>query len=74
MGQVVPVRIGLDGLLRIYDPTDPDHDRLPVASYTLRNVQEGWASTPEHHAALWQTTLNVEQRPLQAYEEVTQWN
>lgn len=74
MGQVVSVRIGLDGSLRVYDPRDPDPDRLPVASYTLRSIQEGWGTTPEHQAALWQATLNVEQRPLQAYEEVTQWN
>jgi hypothetical protein len=68
------VRIGLDGVLRIYDPADPDPDRLPVAIHCLRRVREGWATITEHHAQLWQTTLNVEQRPLQVYEEVTQWS
>ena len=31
VGQAVAVRIGLDGSLRVYDPLDPDPDKLPVA-------------------------------------------
>ena len=73
-GQCVPVRIGLDGILRIYDPADPDPDRQPVATHRLRSQQEGWVTVPEHHAELWRTTLNVEQRPLRVYEEVIPWN
>ena len=67
-GQTVAVRISLEGLLRIWHS-----DRL-VATHALRNAQEGWSSVPEHHAALWQATLKVEQRPLEAYEEVATWS
>lgn len=73
-GGTVSVRIGLDGVLRIYDPADPHPDRLPVAIHTRRSIREGWVTVAEHHAELWQTTLKVEQRSLQAYEEVTKWN
>jgi len=73
-GQAVEVCIGLDGSLRVYDPGDPDLDRLPVATHTLRSAKEGWVTVLEHHAALWKDVFQVEQRPLQAYEEVTQWN
>jgi len=73
-GQAVEVYIGLDGSLRVYDPADPNLDRLPVATHLLRSAQEGWVTVLEHHAALWKDVFQVEQRPLQAYEEVTQWN
>jgi len=73
-GQAVEVYIGLDGSLRVYDPEDPNLDRLPVATHTLRSAKEGWVTVLEHHAALWKDVFQVEQRPLQAYEEVTQWN
>lgn len=73
-GQRVPVQIGLDGILRIYDPADPNPERLPVATHRLRSQQEGWVTVPEHHTDLWRATLNVEQRPLQVYEEVIPWN
>jgi transposase len=73
-GKTVEVRIGLDGSLRVYNPLDLSSDRLPVAAHRLRSAQEGWATVPEHHAALWDSALQVEQRPLQVYEEVTQWN
>lgn len=73
-GQRVPVRIGLDGILRIYNPADLEFNRQPVATHRLRNRREGWVTVPEHHAELWQTTLNVEQRPLQVYEEAIPWN
>lgn len=68
VGQVVVVRIGLDGRLRVF------HDEQPVATHQLRSASEGWVSVPEHHAALWQQTLKVEQRPLTVYEEAAQWN
>jgi transposase len=73
-GQAVEVRIGLDGSLRVYDPTDPNPERLPVAFHLLRSAQAGWVTVPEHHAALWKEVFQVEQRPLQAYEEATGWN
>ena len=73
-GKVVSVRIGLDGSLRVYDPADPNPDKLPVALHTLRLAQEGWSTIAEHHAQLWQQTLQVEQRPLQVYEEAAQWS
>lgn len=73
-GQTLEVYIGLDGSLRVYNPGDPDPDKLPVATHLLRNVREGWVAVPEHHAALWQDTLRVEKRPLLVYEEVSQWN
>jgi transposase len=68
VGQLVSVRIGLDGSLRIYQA-----EQL-VADHTLRQRQEGWVTVAEHHTSLWQSVLEVERRPLQVYEEVTQWN
>jgi transposase len=73
-GKTVEVRIGLDDSLRIYDPKDPEPQKLPVAIHRLRHVREGWVTVPEHHAALWNETLKVEERPLRIYEEATQWN
>jgi hypothetical protein len=64
VGQQVNVRIGLDGLLRVYQA-----DTL-VSSHMLRSKQEGWSTVAEHHAELWKDTLKVEQRPLAVYEEV----
>ena len=69
VGQVVEIRIGLDDSLRVYDPKDLNPDKLPVATHQLRSVQEGWVTIPDHHRALW-GDLKVEQRSLQAYEEV----
>jgi transposase len=68
VGQRVLVRIGLEGRLRVY------HQEMLVASHILQAVQQGWVTVPEHHRPLWQTTLNVQQRPLQVYEEVAQWS
>jgi hypothetical protein len=70
MGQTVEVRIGLDGQLRVYDPTDPTPDKPPVATHTLREAHKGWVTVSEHHAPLWEQTLHVEQRSLQIYEAV----
>jgi hypothetical protein len=69
LGQVVEIRIDLDDTLKVYDPQDLNPDRLPVATHQLRSVQEGWVTVPQHHQALW-GDLKVEQRSLQAYEEV----
>ena len=74
VGGTVDIRIGLDGSLRVYDPLDPNPDKLPVATHILRSVQEGWMTVPEHHATLWKDAFQVEQRPLQVYEEATQWS
>ena len=68
VGQTVTVRIGLDGDLRVY------HEARLVAHHRLRAASEGWVTVPEHHAALWAETLQVEQRPLQVYEEAAAWN
>ncbi|MEW5873522.1 MAG: IS21 family transposase [Chloroflexota bacterium] len=69
-GQRVAVRIGLDGLLRIYQA-----DNL-VASHWLKSRKEGWSALAEHQSAMWKSTLSfenpqlqVEQRSLAAYEE-----
>jgi transposase len=64
VGQRVMIRIGLDGLLRVYQAD------ILVASHTLRSPQAGWSTVPEHQAEMWRSTLQVEQRPLAAYEEV----
>ena len=68
VGKAVTVRIGLDATLKVY------HDEHLVASHLLRTAHEGWVTVPEHHADLWKDTLRVEQRPLDVYEEVTQWS
>ena len=73
-GSTVEIRLSLEGYLRIYDPLDLTPDKLPVATHQLRSAQAGWVSVPEHHAALWKDVYQVEQRPLQAYEEVSRWN
>jgi len=64
VGQRVTVRIGLDGLLRVFQA-----DSL-VTSHLLRPRQAGWSTIPEHRAEMWKSTLQVEQRSLAAYEEV----
>ena len=63
-GQTVAVRLGLDDRLRVF------HADQLVASHSLGPAEARWSSVPDHHAALWQATLKVEQRPLEAYEEV----
>lgn len=67
-GQTVTVCIGLDDEIRVY------YGEKLVARHCLRSAEQGWVTTPEHHASLWQSTLNVEQRPLETYEEVSQWS
>lgn len=65
VGQRVTIRIGLDGLLRIFRPDDS-----LAASHTLQSIRLGWSTVPEHQADMWKSTLQVEQRSLAAYEEV----
>jgi transposase len=67
-GQQVCVRIGLDDTLQVYAA------QQLVAAHTLQSARAGWVSVPEHHAALWQTTLGVERRSLDAYEEALAWS
>lgn len=64
VGQRVAVRIGLEGLLRIYQAGKV------VASHTLKSKQEGWSTLREHQSEMWKSTLQVEQRSLAIYEEV----
>jgi len=66
-GQAVTVRIGLDDLFQVYAG-----EQL-VTQHRLQARAEGWVSLPGHHTRLWQDTLHVEQRPLEAYEEATTW-
>jgi transposase len=64
-GQQVAVRIGLDGLLRIYQA------EIMIASHSLKDRREGWSTQPEHRSEMWKHTLpQVEQRALAVYEEV----
>jgi transposase len=67
-GQRVVLRIGLDDTLRIY------HAAQLVTTHQLQPRQSGWVTISEHHAALWQNTLQVEERALEVYAEVAQWN
>jgi transposase len=67
-GQRVTVRISLDGVVAIYE------DEQLVAQHVLQAGAPRWVTVPEHHAALWAHTLEVERRPLAVYEEVAQWN
>ncbi len=64
VGQRVAVRIGMDGLLRIYQTENL------VASHQLKHRQEGWSTHAEHRAEMWKSTLQVERRSLAVYEEV----
>jgi transposase len=68
VGQMVVVRIGLDGSLRV------EQDAHLITTHQLQEAAAGWVTVPEHHAALWKNALAVEQRPLEVYEEVGQWN
>jgi len=67
-GKRVAIRISLDGELSVYD------GETLMAVHRLRRINEGWATVPEHHAALWDETLRVDRRPLAVYEEVAAWN
>ncbi len=67
-GRTVIIRISLDDRLTVYEGD------IVVATHRLQPAARGWVTVPEHHAALWQETLQVEQRPLQTYQEVAQWS
>jgi transposase len=74
-GQALTIRIGLDGLLRVYAGENK------VAEHQLRDKTLGWVTVAEHHSTLWQNTLrregvptDVERRSLRVYEEAAQWN
>lgn len=63
--RVVRVRIGLDGLIRVYA------DERLLTQHHRQPATEGWVTDPTHHARLWQAALGaVEQRPLSVYDEV----
>lgn len=63
-GHTVLVRIGLDNRLRVYAG-----DAL-VAQHQLQTARAGWVTVPDHHQHLWEDTLRVQHRSLQAYEAV----
>jgi transposase len=64
-GQRVAVRIGVDGLLRIYQAENL------IATHSLKSRQEGWSTLVEHRTEMWRNTVpQVEQRSLTIYEEV----
>lgn len=63
-GRRVTIRIGLDDTLRIIDGD------LVVAHHRLQDAHLGWVTVADHHARLWQETLQVQQRPLTVYEAV----
>ena len=73
VGQVVRVRIGLDGQLRVY------HDEQMIAEHRMQDRAQGWVTLPDHHAELWRQALGtaalqaVETRPLTVYEEAASW-
>ena len=67
-GELVRVRITLDGVVAIYA------GEACVAQHVLRPAPQGWVTVPEHHAALWARSPQVERRPLTVYEEAAQWN
>jgi transposase len=68
-GQTVHIRVGLDNRLRVFDSAGNQ-----VALHHLAAAEKGWQTLTDHHSALWQSTLKVEQRSLNAYEEAVSWN
>jgi len=68
IGQTVTIRVGLDGLLRILAG-----DQL-VARHLMQPKSSGWVCQTDHHQHLWQMALQVEQRPLEVYQEATSWS
>lgn len=63
-GSTLSVRIGLDETLRVYA------GESLVAQHRLRPAGGGWTTVPDHHARLWEETLQVARRPLAVYAEV----
>jgi len=66
----VTVRIGLDGLLRIF------HREQLVIDYRLRSGSGQTIAAAGVHKSLWDAVGGepVQQRPLAVYEEVAAWN
>lgn len=64
-GELVAVRISLEGELRVIDGRDQI-----VATHRLKPASAGWQTVPAHHERLWQDTLRVQTRDLKDYEEV----
>lgn len=67
-GRRVSVRLSLDEVLSVFE------GETCVARHALVPATAGWVTVPEHHAALWASTLEVERRPLSVYEEVSTWS
>ena len=69
-GEAVTVRIGLDGLLRIF------HREQLVIDYRLRSGSGQTIAAAGVHKSLWDAVGGepVQQRPLAVYEEVAAWN
>lgn len=68
VGRTVAIRISLDEQVRVYEGD------VLVAQHRLQPAQQGWVTVPEHHATLWRQAVQVEARPLQAYQEAAQWS
>jgi len=67
-GRSVLVHIRLDDTLQVYQ------GETLVAEHQLRAASQGWVSVPEHHARLWQETVQVERRALTVYQEAATWS
>lgn len=63
-GRTVQIRLTLEDELAVYD------GEALMATHRVVSGEPGWVTVPDHHAALWAQTLEVEQRPLAVYEEV----
>lgn len=72
--QSVEIRISLDGRLCIFDPRDPNFEKLPVATHYLQEASQGWVINAAHHADLWKNLEQVEQRSLAVYQEAAKWS
>ena len=68
VGQTVTVRISLDGRLTVLS------DDTAVACHQLQAASAGWVTDHAHHASLWQDAVQVEQRSLDVYAEVSRWS
>lgn len=66
-GQTVAILISLEGLLRVFAP-----DGGKIAEHQLRPAEEGWVKVSLHHEGLWKSTMQVQQRALEEYEEVVE--
>lgn len=64
-GQLVTVRLTLDGQLTVWDAQG-----RCMASHPQARRAHAWVTVADHHRRLWQETLRVVQRPLSVYAEV----